>query len=59
MKNKPNMIIRIGAAHWDARVFSNGTVTHFDIAAMDKHQRKAFIFATVKTFREHQLQTVA
>lgn len=48
---KPNIIIRMGAPYWDARVRSNGTETHFDIRAMDTQNQRKFIFEVVKAFR--------
>lgn len=49
---QPNMIIRMGAAHWDALVLDgHGHMVHFDIRAMDNQTRKTFTFETVKAFR--------
>lgn len=53
---KPNVIIRMGAAHWDARVKkADGTYAHFDFSQMDKKQRSTFHREFMNAFRSsHQ-----
>ena len=48
---KPNIIIRMGAAHWDARVNSNGSQVHFDLRAMDKKERSVFHRELMNAYR--------
>jgi hypothetical protein len=49
---KPNVVIRMGAAHWDAQVRgSDDTMAHFDFRAMDKKQRSAFHRELMNAFR--------
>lgn len=52
---KPNVIIRMGAAHWDARVKSaDGSFVRFDFRGMDKRQRSDFHREFMNAFREAQ-----
>jgi hypothetical protein len=39
---KPRIIIRMGAAHWDARVRHNDQVIMFDFRSMTGKQRSQF-----------------
>lgn len=57
--SKPNIVIRMGAAEWSTTVFSHGKPTTFDMRKMDKPTLRQFIFAVVKTYREHQVITRA
>jgi hypothetical protein len=49
--NKPNIIIRMGAANWDARVRSGDTYVRFDFRAMDKKQRSEFHRELMNAYR--------
>lgn len=40
--NKPSIVLRVGAAYYDARLTENGNTTAFDLAAMTKGERSAF-----------------
>jgi hypothetical protein len=42
MTKKHNIVIRMGATHWDARIRHNGEVIQFDFHKMDKKERSAF-----------------
>jgi hypothetical protein len=50
---KPNVIIRMGAANWDARVrASDGSMTHMDFRKMDKKARSTFHRELMNAFRQ-------
>lgn len=50
--SKANIIIRMGAAHYDARVRgADGEFVHFDLSRMDKKARHVFRRELVKAFR--------
>lgn len=47
-----NIIIRMGAAHWDARVRgADGNFVHFNFRTMDKKQRSTFHRELMNAFR--------
>ena len=49
---KARIIIRMGAAHWDARVKDkDGNVITFDFRTMDKKQRSNFHREFMNAFR--------
>jgi hypothetical protein len=49
---KPNVIIRMGAAYWDARVrASDGSTVHFDFRSMESKERSAFHRELMNAFR--------
>lgn len=49
---KARIIIRMGAAHWDARVQGpNGNVITFDFRTMDKRARSDFHRELMNAFR--------
>ena len=49
---KPNIIIRMGAAYYDARVRgADGNYTHFNLRKLDKKQQHVFRRELVKAFR--------
>jgi len=49
---KPNLIIRMGASHWDARVRTEaGEFVRFDFRSMEKKQRSAFHRELMNAFR--------
>jgi hypothetical protein len=49
---KPNIIIRMGAAHWDAYVRgADGKMVHFDFLKMDRKQRSNFHRELMNAFR--------
>lgn len=48
---KTNVIIRMGAAYWDARVFSKDGETHRDFRTMDKKERSEFHRELMNAFR--------
>jgi hypothetical protein len=49
---KPNIIIRLSAAHWDAQVRRpDGTYTSFNFRTMDKRQRSDFHRELMNAFR--------
>jgi hypothetical protein len=52
---KHNVIIRIGAEHWDARVRVPGTddVVEYDFSQMTKQQRRIWRNALVQAFRRN------
>ena len=50
--NKPNIIIRMGAAHWDARVRdSKGNFINFNFRSMEKKARSTFHRELMNAFR--------
>lgn len=49
---KPAIVIRIGAANYDARLTENGQTTTFDLAAMSKGQRSTFRRVLVGAFQK-------
>lgn len=52
---KANVIIRMGAAHWDARVRKDdGTFAHFDFRAMERKDKSAFHREFMNAFRATQ-----
>ena len=49
---KPNVIIRLSAAHWDAKVLkSDGTYAHFDFREMERKERSTFHREFMNAFR--------
>jgi hypothetical protein len=49
---KLNIIIRMGAAHWDAKVRdAAGKLFHFDFRKMDKKRRSDFHRELMNAFR--------
>jgi hypothetical protein len=42
MKQKYNVRVRMGAAHWDATVNHNGRPIQFDFHTMDRKERSSF-----------------
>jgi hypothetical protein len=49
---KPNVIIRLGAANWDARVRRpDGTYTRFDFRTMNKREKSDFHRELLNAFR--------
>lgn len=56
MKNNARIIVRMSAAHWDAKVrMPDGAVIAFDIKSMDKHQRRDFTRTLVRCWRESRV----
>lgn len=50
--NKPRIIIRMGAPHWDARVRdANGNLVTFDFRKMEKKARSDFHREFMNAFR--------
>lgn len=50
---KANVIIRMGAPYWDARVrAADGKFVTFDLKRMEKTERRVFIRELTKAFRE-------
>jgi len=50
--NKPNIIIRMGAGNWDARVRdSKGNFVRFNFRKMDKKGRSTFHRELMNAFR--------
>lgn len=50
--NKANIVVRMGAAHWDARIkLPSGEVLHFYFHKMDKKQRSDFHREFMNAFR--------
>lgn len=57
---KPNIIIRMGAPYFDARVRgADGTFVHFNLRKLDKSGLHAFRRELVKAFREAGLPQAA
>lgn len=55
MNKEPNIIIRMGAAHWDARVrVKDGSFVHFNFRTMEKKQRSDFHRELMNGFRASQ-----
>lgn len=53
---KPNLIIRMGAPHWDARVRkSDGTFAQFNFRSMKRDERSAFHRELMNAFRATQV----
>jgi hypothetical protein len=53
MEIKPNVIVRMGAAHWDAQVRgSDGNMTHMNFRKMDKKARSTFHRELMNAFRQ-------
>jgi hypothetical protein len=51
--SKPNVIIRMGAAAWDARVkTAAGAYVSFNFRAMEKKERSTFHREFMNAFRE-------
>ena len=53
---KPNVVIRMGAAYWDATVYHDGKVTSFDFRKMERKERSAFhreLMNAVRATRKH------
>lgn len=49
---KPNVIIRMGASNWDARVKTNsGEYVRFDFKTMEKRERSTFHRELMNAFR--------
>lgn len=49
---KPNIIVRMGAANWDAKVRRpDGSYVHFDFRKMQKKERSAFHRELMNAFR--------
>jgi hypothetical protein len=48
---KPNVTIRMGAAHWDAHVRTKEGSAHFDFRSMDKKERSDFHREFMNAFR--------
>ena len=48
---KPNLIIRMGAAHWDVRVRAGAEYVHFNLRKMDSKQRSDFHRELMNAFR--------
>jgi hypothetical protein len=48
---KPNLIIRMGAAYWDARVRNGDKWVRFDFRLMDKKARSTFHREFMNAFR--------
>ncbi len=49
---KPNIIIRMGAPHWDARVRRpDGSYVNFDFRKMQKKERSVFHRELMNAFR--------
>jgi hypothetical protein len=49
---KPNLIIRMGAANWDARVRkADGEFAHFNFRTMEKKERSTFHRELMNAFR--------
>lgn len=54
-KPKPNIIIRMGASHWDAQVRgSDGKLVHFDFSKMTRRQRSDFHRELMNAFRANR-----
>lgn len=51
MSSKARIIIRMGAAHWDARVKHKGEVLTFNFRTMTKRQRSDFHRELMNGFR--------
>lgn len=49
---KANIIIRMGAAHWDARVRKGTEFVQFDFRTMDKKERSAFHRELMNAYRQ-------
>lgn len=50
---KPNVIIRMGAAHWDVRVkAADGSYATFNLRRMDKNQRRNFHREFMNAYRQ-------
>ena len=55
--SKPNVIIRMSAATWEAQVRTDaGDLVRFDLRAMDKRQRSDFHREFMNAFRASQHQ---
>jgi hypothetical protein len=53
--SKANIIIRMGATNWDARVRSaSGDMVRFDLRAMEKKERSVFHRELMNAFRATQ-----
>jgi hypothetical protein len=49
--SKPNLIIRMGAAHWDVRVRAGSEFVHFNLRKMYSKQRSDFHRELMNAFR--------
>jgi hypothetical protein len=47
-----NVIIRMGAAHYDCRIRTPKGLVHFDLRAMDKEGRRTFHREFMNSYRE-------
>lgn len=55
MNQNTNVIIRMGAAHWDVRLRHGGEIVSFDMRRMSKEGRRTFTKEFVKAFREQRI----
>jgi len=51
---KPTIVIRMGAAHWDARIKNGSNTLHFDFRTMDRKERSAFHREFMNAFRQQR-----
>lgn len=52
---KPNVIIRMGAAHWDASVRRpDGSFVRFDFKCMERKERSTFHRELMNAFRANR-----
>lgn len=49
--SKANVIIRMGAPYFDARVRVGGEFVHFNLRKMDKHSQDQFRIQLTRAFR--------
>ena len=58
MKRKPNIVVRMGAAHWDIQVLvpSVGEYVSFDFRKMTGKEKSNFHREFMNAFRESQKQ---
>lgn len=52
MKRKHNVVIRMGAPYFDARVRHGDKIIHFDLRKMHKNDLRKFHLQLVRSFRE-------
>lgn len=51
--SNPNVVIRMGASNWDARVkTADGSYVRFDFRSMERKERSAFHREFMNAFRE-------
>jgi hypothetical protein len=50
----PTITIRMGAAHWDARIHQGSDEMRFDFRTMDRKERSAFHRELMNAFRQMQ-----